>query len=122
MSLNGTVWVPIGPSPMQEGSGQDNGLVTTIAVNPANGNVVYLGTARGGVWRSPDGGDTWTPVFDQQPVLGIGEPGGIAIDPNNTNTIYVGTSAHATPTSRAWCTSRPRACSSRPTAARAGSS
>ena len=34
MSLNGTVWVPIGPSPMQEGSGQDNGLVTAIAVNP----------------------------------------------------------------------------------------
>ncbi len=95
MSLNGTVWVPIGPSPMQEGSGQDNGLVTAIAVNPNNNNVVYLGTARGGVWRSPDGGDTWTPVFDQQPVLGIGEPGGIAIDPNNTNTIYVGTSAHA---------------------------
>ena len=38
MSLNGTVGVPIGPSPMQEGSGQDNGLVTTIAVNPANDN------------------------------------------------------------------------------------
>jgi len=93
MSLNGTVWVPIGPSPMTEGSGEDNGLVTTIAVNPNNTSVIYLGTARGGVWRSGDGGDHWMPIFDQQPILGIGEPGGIAIDPNDTDTIYVGTSA-----------------------------
>ena len=92
MSLAGTVWVPIGPSPMKE-STEDNGLVTTIAVNPNNTSVIYLGTARGGVWRSGDGGDTWTPVFDKQPVLGIGEPGGIAIDPNDTDTIYAGTSA-----------------------------
>ncbi|HEY6313755.1 MAG TPA: choice-of-anchor D domain-containing protein [Streptosporangiaceae bacterium] len=93
MSLNGTVWVPIGPSPMNEGSSEDNGLVTAIAVNPNNDNVVYLGTAGGGVWRSGDGGDNWTPIFDHQPVLGIGEPTGIAIDPSNTDTIYVGTSA-----------------------------
>ena len=93
MSLNGTVWVPIGPSPLSQLSGEDNGLVTAIAVNPNNNNVIYLGTADGGVWRSGDGGDIWTPVFDQQPVLGIGEPVGIAIDPSNTDTIYVGTSA-----------------------------
>lgn len=93
MSLQGTVWVPIGPSPMSEGSGQDNGLVTCISVHPTNPAVLYLGTAQGGVWRSGDGGKNWTPLFDQQLSLGIGEPGGIAIDPNNTDTIYVGTSA-----------------------------
>jgi hypothetical protein len=92
MSLKGTVWAPIGPSPMNEGGGQDNGLVTAIAVNPNNTNVIYLGTAQGGVWRSGDAGNTWTPLFDRQPALGIGEPAGIAIDPNNTDTIYVGTS------------------------------
>lgn len=92
MSLNGTVWVPIGPSPMDEGGGQDNGLVTAIAVNPNNPNVLYLGTAQGGVWRSADGGNHWTPLFDHQPALGIGEPAGIAIDPSNTDIIYVGTS------------------------------
>ena len=92
MSLNGTVWAPIGPSPMNETAGGDNGLVTSIAVNPNNANVLYLGTAQGGVWRSGDAGHSWTPLFDHQPALGIGEPGGIAIDPNNTNTIYVGTS------------------------------
>ena len=93
MSLNGTVWAPLGPSPMNEGGGQDNGLVTVLAVNPNNPNVLYLGSAQGGVWRSADGGDTWTPLFDRQPSLGIGEPTGIAIDPANTDIIYVGTSS-----------------------------
>jgi hypothetical protein len=92
MSLKGTVWAPIGPSPMNEGGGNDNGLVTAIAVNPNNNIIIYLGSAQGGVWRSGDGGAHWTPIFDKQASLGIGEPGGIAIDPNDTNTIYVGTS------------------------------
>jgi hypothetical protein len=92
MSLKGTVWAPIGPSPIKEGSGEDNGLVTTIAVNPNNNDVIYLGTAQGGVWRSTDAGHHWTPRFDQQIALGIGEPAGIAIDPNDTDVVYVGTS------------------------------
>jgi hypothetical protein len=92
MSLNGTVWAPIGPSPISEGSKQDNGLVTVIAVNPNNAAIIYIGTAGGGTWRSRDGGATWTPLFDRQLALGIGEPGGIAIDPNNTDIVFVGTS------------------------------
>jgi hypothetical protein len=95
MSLSGTVWAPIGPSPMYDtaASVDYNGLVTAIAVNPNNQSVLYLGTAGGGVWRSGDGGDNWTPLFDHEPTLGVGEPGGIAIDPNNTDTIYVGANA-----------------------------
>ncbi|MGH8399163.1 MAG: hypothetical protein ACRETA_13105, partial [Gammaproteobacteria bacterium] len=92
MSLNGTVWTPIGPSPISEDSTQDNGLVTCIAINPYNQNVIYIGTAGGGVWRTRDGGATWTPLFDRQLALGIGEPGALAIDPNNTDIIYAGTS------------------------------
>ena len=94
MSLNGTVWAPIGPSPMSESGTQDNGLVTSIAVNPNDSNVIYIGTAQGGVWRSADAGTTWTPLFDQALSLGIGEPGGVAIDPSNTDVIYVGTSGN----------------------------
>ena len=92
MSLNGTVWAPIGPSPISEGTTKDNGLVSAIAINPNNPNIVYMGTVGGGVWRSNDGGTTWTPIFDRQLALGVGEPAGIGIDPNNTNTVYVGTS------------------------------
>lgn len=97
MTLIGTVWAPLGPSPMLERDGgldlSYNGTTTAIAVNPNNSNIIYQGTAGGGVWRSVDGGVTWTALFDKQFSLGIGEPGGIAIDPNNSDTIYVGTSS-----------------------------
>jgi hypothetical protein len=92
MTLKGTVWNPIGPSPILEGALSANGLTTAIAVNPNNSNVIYEGTAGGGVWRSIDGGTTWLALFDRQPSLGIGGPGAVAIDPNNSNTVYVGTS------------------------------
>ena len=92
MALAGTVWRPIGPSPLNQSGRQDNGLVTAVAVNPNNGNVVYIGTAGGGVWRTPDGGANWVPIFDRQTSLGIGEPSALAIDPNDTSTIYMGTS------------------------------
>lgn len=93
MSLNGKVWVPIGPSPMIEGAGRDNGMVTAIAINPSNANIIYIGTAAGGVWCTSNGGANWKPIFDRQGSLGIGEPGALAIDPSNTDTIYVGTSS-----------------------------
>lgn len=96
MPITGTVWAPIGPSPIAEGGNQDNGLVTAIAVNTNNHQVIYTGTAGGGVWRTDDGGQHWKPIFDRQLSLGIGEPGGIAIDPNNTSVIYVGTSGRVT--------------------------
>jgi hypothetical protein len=97
VTLTGTVWAPIGPSPVTQGGRQDNGLCSAIAVNPNDGNVIYQGTAGGGVWRTIDGGTTWTPIFDRQTSLGIGEPGAIAIDPNDTSVIYVGTSQRVTP-------------------------
>ena len=92
MSLNGTVWVPIGPSPINQGAITANGQVTAIAVHPNNANIIYIGTAWGGVWLTHDGGNTWTPIFDRAPSLGIGEPAGIAIDPVDPSIIYVGTS------------------------------
>jgi hypothetical protein len=93
VSLRGTVWVPIGPSPISQGVNAVNGLVSAIAVNPANSNVIYIGTAGGGAWRSDDGGATWIPLFDRQLSLAVGEPGALAIDPNNTDVVYLGTSA-----------------------------
>jgi photosystem II stability/assembly factor-like uncharacterized protein len=97
VSLRGAVWAPIGPSPISQGGRQDNGLTSAIAINPNNGNIIYQGTAGGGVWRTLDGGASWTPIFDRQIALGIGEPSAIAIDPNDTSIIYVGTSGRVTP-------------------------
>jgi len=88
MSLKGTVWAPIGPSPIDQGAITANGQVTAIAVSPNNPNIIYIGTAWGGVWLTRDGGDSWTPIFDRAPALGVGEPGAIAIDPIDTNILY----------------------------------
>ncbi len=92
MSLHGTAWSPIGPSPIAQGPGAVNGLASAIAVHPTNANVIYLGTAGGGAWRTDDGGATWIPLFDRQLSLAVGEPGALAIDPGNTNVVYLGTS------------------------------
>ena len=93
MSLNGTVWAPIGPSPIDQGAISANGQVTAVAINPNNPNVIYIGTAWGGVWLTRDGGATWTPIFDRAPSVGIGDPGALAIDPVNTNILYAGTTS-----------------------------
>ena len=89
----GTVWRPIGPSPETQGTGAVNGTVSAIAINPFNPNVIYMGSLAGGVWRTINGGTDWTPLFDQQPSLGLGQPTTVAIDPLNTNILFVGTSA-----------------------------
>ena len=93
MTLSGTVWLPVGPSPVSEGSTNDNGMVTAIAFNPNNPNTLYIGTVAGGVWRSRDAGNNWTPLFDRQSLIGIGDPAALAVDPNNANILYAGTSS-----------------------------
>ena len=50
-------------------------------------NTYYLASASGGVWKSTDGGLTWNPIFDDQPISSIGS---IAVAPSDPNVIYVG--------------------------------
>ncbi|MBV6427605.1 MAG: hypothetical protein KIPDCIKN_02127 [Haliscomenobacter sp.] len=71
----------IGPASM-------SGRVTAIDVVRSNPDVIYIGTASGGVWRSTSGGITWEPLFDGQPVMAIGS---IAINQSNPDDIWVGT-------------------------------
>ena len=49
---------------------------------------VYAGAASGGVWKSVNGGTTFKPVFDKQPVQSIGA---ITVDPKNAKVVWVGT-------------------------------
>jgi hypothetical protein len=102
-SVTGTVWKPIGPSPIVEDgccttpkiTFAANGRVNSIAVDPTNSNILYLGSAGGGVWKSVDRGDHWKPMTDQEVSLGIGSSHALAVDPNHPNTIYAGTSSFA---------------------------
>jgi photosystem II stability/assembly factor-like uncharacterized protein len=62
----------------------------TIAVSGMEGqpSVYYFGSVGGGVWKSANGGITWEPIFDGQPISSIGA---LAVSQSNPNVIYVGT-------------------------------
>ncbi len=71
------------------GSAAMSGRVAAIdAVQEGQRLTVYIGAASGGVWKSVNGGATFKPVFDKQPVQSIGA---VTIDPKNAKTIWVGT-------------------------------
>lgn len=71
----------IGPAGM-------SGRVTAIDAVVSNPNIIYIGTASGGVWKTTSGGTTWEPIFDDQKVLNIGA---IAITQSNPDVVWVGT-------------------------------
>ncbi len=72
------------------GSAQMSGRIASIAArHEKDGKVtLFVGAASGGVWKSLDGGTTFAPVFDKQPVQSIGA---IALDPTHPETVWVGT-------------------------------
>src|SRR6185503_7426741 len=88
----GGAWTPIGPLTLPNGvgssTGPTSGRVTSVAVDPTNSNKVYLGTAQGGVWRSLDGGTTWTSIFDNAQTQAIGA---LAVAPSSPTTLFFGT-------------------------------
>ena len=64
------------------------GRVTAVAMHPGEMETFYIGAASGGVFKTTDAGDSWSPIFDDQPTLSIGD---IALAPSDPNIIYVGT-------------------------------
>ena len=71
----------IGPAGM-------SGRVNDIDVVLRDPDVMYIGAAAGGVWKSENGGDTWTPIFEHEKTSAIGD---ISIYQKNPDIIYVGT-------------------------------
>lgn len=78
----------------QEGPTNIGGRITALAIHPTNQNILFAGCPGGGLFKSINGGTTWTPIFDNQSALSIAT---IVFDPQNPNTMYVGTGDPDTP-------------------------
>jgi photosystem II stability/assembly factor-like uncharacterized protein len=72
-------WIPIGP---------EGGTVPTLVIDPATPGTVYAGTDGGGVWKSVDGGASWS-----WSSLGMGNVPvhALALDPRISSTLYAAT-------------------------------
>ena len=64
------------------------GRINQMAIDPNNNQVWYAGAPSGGLWKSFDAGQSWDPIFDEYPQIGVS---GIAIDETNTDIIYIAT-------------------------------
>jgi photosystem II stability/assembly factor-like uncharacterized protein len=99
--ITGVQWNQIGPAPNTidvnpnvngvDGAGPDSGEIVDIAIDPRGtaDKVIYVATNDGGIWKTTDGGTTWTPKTDYLPSLSMGA---VALDPNNPSIVYAGTS------------------------------
>ena len=65
------------------------GRVTTVTGVPSQPRTFYMGVASGGLFRTTDGGVTWTPISDGR--IPLGSMGSIAVADSDPNVIYVGT-------------------------------
>ena len=73
-------WRNIGPASM-------GGRVTAVRGIPGDPALVYVATASGGLFKTVNGGTTWTPIFDHQNTISIGD---IAVDPHNPDVVWIG--------------------------------
>ena len=71
----------IGPAGM-------SGRITSVDVVLDNPNIIYLGSASGGVWKTENSGNSWASVFDEQPTQNIGS---VAVQQSNPSIVWVGT-------------------------------
>jgi photosystem II stability/assembly factor-like uncharacterized protein len=87
-------WMPLGPSAIPNGQTYSgarvlvSGRVTEILVHPTTPSTLFVATARGGVWKTEDGGRTWMPRSDNEASLAIGA---MALAPSSPDVLYAGT-------------------------------
>ncbi|MEN3333765.1 MAG: hypothetical protein V7641_3130, partial [Blastocatellia bacterium] len=74
-------WTQLGP-------GNIGGRTRVLVIAPSNPSLMYAAGVAGGVWRSTNGGASWTALGDILPNLAVSS---LAVDPLNANVIYAGT-------------------------------
>ncbi|UCD24495.1 MAG: hypothetical protein JSW51_00830 [Gemmatimonadota bacterium] len=89
-----TAWAQVDPGLLSSmkarsiGPAGMSGRVSAVDVVERDPNIIYLGSATGGVWKSVDRGLTWKPIFDDQPVSSIGD---VAVFQAAPDIVWVGT-------------------------------
>lgn len=71
----------------QQGPGNLGGRVNSIVVHPTDASIIYAGFARGGLWKTVDGGTNWEPLWNDQPSQAVSA---LALDPLNPDIVYAG--------------------------------
>ena len=82
----------IGPAVM-------GGRMDDFAVVESDPRIIYVGSAAGGIFKTVNGGITWTPIFDEQSNPSIGD---MALAPSNPSILYVGTGEPNNRQSSSW--------------------
>jgi photosystem II stability/assembly factor-like uncharacterized protein len=77
-----------GMKPRAIGPAGMSGRITAIDIVQSNTDIMYAGSASGGVWKTTSAGINWEPVFDKENILSIGA---LAIQQDNPSVIWVGT-------------------------------
>jgi|GEM_PF-2812568 len=80
-------WESLGPN-STTGGYAGTGRIMSVGFDPNDNNIIYTGSAGGGLWKSTDGGASWTAKTDFLGSIGISA---ILVDPNTPSTIYIGT-------------------------------
>jgi len=70
------------------GPSRQGGRIVDIAVDSSSAYTFYVATASGGLWKTTNNGTTFTPIFDHQSVISIGD---VAVSPSNPDIVWVGT-------------------------------
>lgn len=80
-------WMPVGPFVTPINS-PGMGRLNCIAFHPTNENIMYVGAASGGVWKTTNGGNYWHPLSDHLASIGISS---IVVDHSNPQIVYAAT-------------------------------
>ncbi len=81
-------WASLGITGFTNSTGWTGGMgrVNCIAPHPTDPQTLFIGTPAGGIWKTTNGGNTWVPLSDGIPVMGVS---GIVINPANPNNIFI---------------------------------
>ena len=82
-------WVNLGTS-SSAGGYAGIGRINCVAFHPSDANTFWVGSPSGGIWKTTNGGSSWTILNNNETVLGVSDIA-IASDYATSNTIYIAT-------------------------------